>query len=304
MENFSSVMKPENYPKLNCLDTYLRLEDAVLNRQSFSLIRLGDGEGALMGYPDITDRAAINRSFKVWFGQQVINDEDANQIASLIRQAVVGADIVGLPRQKQVEKHPYYQAVYRSISHYNLKSETQYYTDSAVHRYLQFTLLFRKLLNNQEFVGLITPRRIASKLAEEFNIGRVEHISIKGEAKFQGDEIASHFPDTFNRLVESIEPPYRGAVYLVGAGGLGKVYCNVIKQRGGIAVDIGALFDAWSNVRSRLIHPSHSMDRYKEIPSITAKQACDRFNSLCDHFDIDTERLDISHYSSLTDESW
>lgn len=296
-------MTIDKFRKLNCLDAYLELEKAVFLRKPFSLIRLGDGEGALMGYPHVTDREAIDRSFKVWFGHTSISDAEAMGIASGIRDAVRNSDLVGLPRKKQLERHPYYQSVYSAIEHYKL-NEKQMYTDSAIHRYLQFCLLFRKLLKGQEYLGVITPRAISQELRRAFGVEKVERFAIQGEARFSGDENTPHYPDAYNTIIQTITPPYKGAIFLVGAGGLGKIYCDIIKQRGGIAIDIGALFDAWSNVKSRLIHPSHSIDCYEEIPIISAEKAFERFNGLCDHFSLDTEKLKINEFQGFKGVSW
>ena len=38
---------------------------------------------------------------------------------------------------------------------------------------------------------------------------------------------------------------------LVGAGALGKAYCEAVRQQGGVAVDIGSGFDGWAGVMSR-----------------------------------------------------
>ena len=48
-----------------------------------------------------------------------------------------------------------------------------------------------------------------------------------------------------------LEVPYRGAVFLVAGGLLGKIYCHRIRELGGIALDIGALADAWVGINTR-----------------------------------------------------
>lgn len=297
-------MTKENLHKLNCIDSYLYLEKALNNQQPFSLIRLGDGEGALMGFPDITDIEAVKRSFSVWFGHTDIDLQSTSYIGQQIRDSVFNADIVGLPRDAQLSRHPYYRAVFDAMSHYRLYSESALYTDAAIHRYFQFCLLFRKLLSGRDYVGIITPRDLRAAMKTHFNVGVIEHYPIKGEARFSGSVEMPHYPDAFNKLIDSLSPPYKGALYLVGAGGLGKIYCNVIKQRGGVAVDVGAIFDAWAGVKSRLIHPSHSIERYAEFPSISSNRAFSEFNLLCEHFNIDTERLNVDDYPSLGGTIW
>lgn len=45
--------------------------------------------------------------------------------------------------------------------------------------------------------------------------------------------------------MREIEIPFRGACFVVAGGLLGKIYCERIRELGGIALDIGALADAW-----------------------------------------------------------
>lgn len=48
-----------------------------------------------------------------------------------------------------------------------------------------------------------------------------------------------------------LEVPKRGAVFLVAAGLLGKVYCHRIHRLGGIAIDVGSVVDAWMGFGTR-----------------------------------------------------
>jgi hypothetical protein len=54
-----------------------------------------------------------------------------------------------------------------------------------------------------------------------------------------------HYPNRFLELLDEINVPFEGAVFLVGAGYLGKPYCQRIKNLGGIALDIGSIYDSW-----------------------------------------------------------
>ena len=60
--------------------------------------------------------------------------------------------------------------------------------------------------------------------------------------------------DTVDTLIDTLTIPRRGAVFLVAGGLLGKIYCDRIRELGGIALDIGALADAWMghNTRGRV----------------------------------------------------
>ncbi|GGW92606.1 GT-D fold domain-containing protein [Alteromonas halophila] len=290
--------------KSNVIEVCLKIEAALTNRQPLSVIRLGDREGGMLAYPELLGRSAVDRCYKDWFGHTDISDEASYSIAQQMRDAVRQADVVGVPRTKQTQLHPHYQAVFDAAEHYSLIKHGTMLTDAALHRYLQFTLLFRKLLWQRDVVGVVSPRDVADSLKRVFKIGAVEHYLVRGQSKYEGRSTLPHFPDRFAQLQEQLSVPYPGALFLVGAGGLGKIYCQWLKERGAVAIDIGAIFDAWSNVKSRLVHPCHSIDCYADVPTISLPQSVQRFNDLCDHFQLDTERLKAEAYPELAGVTW
>ena len=73
--------------------------------------------------------------------------------------------------------------------------------------------------------------------------------------------------------------PFPGAVFLVGAGALGKIYCQWIKERGGIALDIGSMCDAWAEV-GRLRKSCHRLEVYDETPPLARPDAVRHYNAM------------------------
>ena len=282
---------------INGFLVYRIIEEHIKNKAPLSLIRLGDGEGAVLGFPNFTSLTNVERIGRIWFGDSRLKKEDFISLSEQIKTAVKSADIIGVPRQRQVEKDPLYGAVHQSLTKFELISETAVLTDAAVHRYLQFALLYRPLLQNRSFVGMISSRDLRAQLTQIFNIESIKLYQIRGEHRFPGTIEIDHYPDQFEWLKNNVSVPYPGAIFLVGAGALGKIYCDIIKQRGGIAIDVGAIFDAWAGVKSRLKHPCHSLQRYEEIPQITVERAILRYNGLIRAFKLDTplaERQDMA----------
>lgn len=64
---------------------------------------------------------------------------------------------------------------------------------------------------------------------------------------------AVHYPDAFVNVCDRLRRPSNGRVFLVGAGLVGKKYLQLIKENGGIALDVGALLDAWDGRATRHI---------------------------------------------------
>lgn len=257
-----------------------------------------------MGFPTITSRKQVNRSLTVWFDDISMPDTELETLAAQLRQAVSHADILGIPRENQKLIHKGYQQVFDTIEHYNLVHNNTTFTDSAIHRYLTFCQLYRRLFKNLDFVGLVGARNISDVLKRHFQVKETKSYIVRAERAFLGEERRPHYPDRFKQLHDTLDVPYRGAVFMVGAGGLGKIYCDWIKQRGGIAIDVGALFDSWSGIRSRLVHPCHHIERYIETPEISMADAIDRYNACCDIWDLDTPRIDKALYRHRLNESW
>ena len=101
-----------------------------------------------------------------------------------------------------------------------------------------------------------------------------------------------------------VPSPGGGALFLVGAGAFGKIYCQWIKERGGIAIDIGSIFDSWANI-GRVGHPVRSFDVYRQYKRIGRFNAATRYNDLVDYFQLDVPKADVnSDYFQLLPEAW
>jgi hypothetical protein len=88
---------------------------------------------------------------------------------------------------------------------------------------------------------------------------RVHHISVPGEAAHtDGSEVAvRHYPDGLERALAELKlSSVAGTLVLVGAGLLGKVVCGETRRQGGIAIDVGSLFDAWAGLHTRRTMPA------------------------------------------------
>ncbi len=265
-------------PHADVLEVLTLLQRQVSEGSLFSLVRLGDGEGRLLGYPEIVGKAELDTSLQIWFGRTDFQASDLTALAVELREAVLAADVVGLPRSSQLAL-PEYRAVLAALRRFGLLARRPLLADSAIHRYLQIGLFYRELLAGLPFCGLVSCRDLAARLETVFHLGRVEQYLVPGEAQYPGTMPGEHYPDRFLELKETLRVPFAGAVFLVGAGALGKIYCHWIKQRGGIALDIGAVCDAWAGV-GRLRKPCHGLQVYGEVPPLNRAAAVRHYNEM------------------------
>lgn len=264
----------------NAFEVFLQVKRAADQGAPYSVIRLGDGEGAFLGYPTITNKRDVDEYLMRWLRTTAVSEADVLHLVNALKAAVKHADVVGLPRSKQLV-HRIYRAVPAAIEAFNLQSESALFTDAALHRLLNHALLYRPLLHNAPFLGLISCRRIADDLQARFNIRASHWYGVRGAMEHPGEVETVHYPNGYRELRDKLEVPFPGALFLVGAGAFGKIYCHWIRQRGGVAIDIGSMCDTWAGVGRVGIgvgRHARSLDVYKEIPSISRGEAVRRYN--------------------------
>jgi hypothetical protein len=273
-----SRQSPTSARHANVLEILPRLRRRIAEGGPFALIRLGDGEGRLLGYPELVDKAELDTSLQIWFGR---TDFDPGALAALaleLREATLAADVLGLPRPAQLA-FAEWRAILAPLERFGLLDNGPLLTDTAIHRYLQIGLFYRDLLTGLPFCGVLSCRDLSARLARVFRIDRVEQYLVPGETRYPGLARGEHYPARFFELKETLRVPFPGAVFLVGAGALGKIYCHWIKQRGGIALDIGSICDAWAGV-GRVHKPCHWLEVYDEIPPLALDAAVRHYNQM------------------------
>ena len=253
----------------NTFRTFEKIKRHIDNKSPMSLIRLGDGEGAILGYPELHSEEQIRSSYQIWFGKTILEHEQIVDIATNLKLAISAADIVGMPREEQYKKSPFYSCIPQVLENENLLTNDTFFTHAAIHRLLHFGLLLRPILSYRQYIGLIGGRDISGILKNTFNVQNTDYYEVKSEARFPNDVSKPHYPDAFYEMKERILVKTKGDIFLVGAGILGKIYCQWIKEQGGVAIDLGAMFDAWSGVKSRLTNPIHSIELYSKYPKIS-----------------------------------
>jgi tetratricopeptide (TPR) repeat protein len=245
-----------------------RIFDAIHNELPFSLLRLGDGEGAWMnlGPNDETDYPHLyeyNRRemLRIWFGNDNLYDDAGFQnLRTGLMQAIERCDILGVPYSLRLNREYTLKSVRGVPSCLNI---LKYYVDNMasgpttccshdIHVELQDSGFFTRLFGSQAPLGTITCHaELPHKMAMEVSAKITQAYLIpeeKGFADILGANGISdaHFPNVFNRILSDLEAQsQKGMVWLVAAGYLGKLYCGAIREMGGIALDVGSLADGW-----------------------------------------------------------
>lgn len=253
----------------DALEVALGIVAAADAGRPFSLIRLGDGEGAMLPYrPELQAFQATDLAdnSKTWWGT---DNSPTPQLAGELEAAIRAADVIGIPDLDRASR-VFYQTertahLANGRNMRGLLAATDFvashcadavWTTCHIHQSLAFWGLWALILPRLGSVDLVTCHgQLGDTLSQRhgLEIGQVHRIppERKYAAGFADADTEAHFPDVFERLRVALPAAARGRTVLVSAGMLGKIYCHWIKQAGGIAIDIGSAADHWCGYGTR-----------------------------------------------------
>jgi hypothetical protein len=248
---------------------------AAESREPFSLIRLGDGEGAWLP-SDEKDESRFGllheigrRSIlKVWFASDALyNVRSFVALGRQLLEIVQRTDVVGVPsglrlaheyRVVSIRGVPANVNILRSLSVRLDSPAPGTYCGQDIHLDLLISGFFRELLSMPFTFGVISCHPdLGYRLIKSFGSRVVRVIVVPEEKSFSqiagiSGISAPHYPQIFQRVVERLQRESRQVtIWLIAAGYLGKFYCDRVRENGGIALDIGSIADGWSGKNTR-----------------------------------------------------
>lgn len=250
----------------------------ISNRKPCSVVRVGDGESVILEWPKTNVVGDLEAHLRLWFGRTNIERNVIEWLKRRLVSACKNASILGIPTRAQVKMHARYRSSYREVASLRKKRCGDHYgvCDAAVHRLLQLSGDLSAYLNEAEYLGIVTSKNVTGEVQEYFKPRVLTHYWIPGENSMSSDAEEADFcwlPNGYKEIRESIHVPYRGAVFLVGGGLMGKLLCEDIRKKGGIAIDIGSIFDGWTKVVTRDYFKRYPKDAYTLAGGMTKANA-------------------------------
>lgn len=268
-----------------------QIKEKMRTGQPGSYIRLGDADGNSL-FSGINEFQALSdyniaKISRIYFGNDSLMKDHLVEFNSMIVDACRTADAIGGPEYGTVVKSfetPHdrldvrgmcgMRGVYQSLGRHCDLAELRgaHWTSTWISR----SLLphYFDILHKQPAVGFVTCYdRLPELIGKRCEIGDVitHLIPMQSSIAYQTKKIPhmrkdiGHFPAIYNQVHSEISPPYSGCVYLVAAGILSKGYCKAIRDRGGIAIDIGSVADVWMDFKSRPDMPNEIVDRWSLV---------------------------------------
>lgn len=304
---------------------------AIEQKEPYSFIRLGDGEGALLNL-DIDSQFFDIDYLSQHFGLDCKISE-ALEVKNILQRALSNADIVGVMNHVanvsfpsgKIENSKEFMTSFNESFHLRKTDKTTCYADarrlSMLHKATAETSFSKStefvctsvawdsypsgalpyIFAKQIKIGLISSRAGLDKVMSKA-LG-IKVIQYKIPDKFELVEKYSvrHYPNVYKKLIENIKVEFPGMVFIVAGGIVGKGYCQEIKNKGGIALDLGAVVDAWIGKLSR---PSPLKERYDLKKSWKIKMRRKIIPTLHKTFDLPDELIMTKENIQLLETRW
>lgn len=237
-----------------------KVKYSIQHQKPFSYIRIGDGEGIVLGFPRYISEHKLCGRLDKWFGSKYMNHHERIDFSVHLGEACRDADVLGLPQERHMKLNQDWRNVLIFCRELNLIRHESGSMDWVMQ------IDYKDLLENQD-VLCISCRNVENRLKEKFKIRQVKsYFTAPQNRPHVGPNLSNgkrHYPDMYKEIHKFLYTNiYPGVIALVGAGGLGKIYCAYAKQCGAVALDIGSMFDAWSGCNTRS-HIRKSGGRWK-----------------------------------------
>jgi hypothetical protein len=238
--------------------------EKILVGRPVSVVRCGDGEKLILDC--LSSTSAFRVASESVFRRQTGYDPTLKELEE-IRENLISAysscDVLGVPMQKNLSKLSSHWTKVVEVLNENVPKHTEVYCSIDVAYEWLADGSYDRLLQNRKVLNYISCRDLDEGFKRKWNIGCVNQNLIAPESKFVSGYVGDvHYPTQFNRIprwMDVVSERHPGTLLLVGAGVIGKIYCNWWRDRGGVAMDIGAVADIWAGKVTR--GPERGLDK-------------------------------------------
>lgn len=250
----------------------------VRAKRPFSLIRLGDGEGNVLfwgsrrlEFPELA-RFAMDQIWRLMFGRTG-QAGDFDRLHDSMVRAAQSADYLGISQLPAYERsidlirecpaegidvrgQTGAAAVWDWVSGHmmNRFEEGDLVLVNAWFHCELVPAALRGLLMAAESLSLITCHSaLMDRFVATFDIRPGSTYLIPPQYSNVSEGLAAvHYPDRFEEIAADLAArDLTGELFFVGAGIIGKIYCDLVKRQGGMAIDVGSMMDVWMGIGVR-----------------------------------------------------
>ncbi len=232
-------------------EEFLQIVKEKLKTQTpFAFTRYSDGEIMLLNRHEYYEE--YQRIVGKLWGYR-LDEQQLGEVSLSLIKALRESDVVGFPTERHLRREDYFSKSKEVFEQRVNKLENCNLTSVDVAYELLYDNKYDDLLMNRETLNYISCRDLNETFKRRYNIKNINRFLIAPEQKFtSGYEGERHYPGQFNKIYDWIKIlNCKGELCLVGGGVFSKAYNIWFKEKGGISLDIGAVFDLFAGYSTR-----------------------------------------------------
>lgn len=271
------------YPDPFAIEIVTHIKNALKAEAPYSVVRIGDGEANLLSSRAYSETPALNHhaaeSIVTMQKDRFIVDKSWVLILSdLIHYSLLNADIIGViglwrpnkPMPDAVAKNflQDYRGIsgtWRAVDYMLALAKKDFFKNkilASAHLYFSVLRNLSDILTCTKKLYLLTDRKnITDKFSIKYPSLKLEYLPVG----MQTDPPINEKPNFLYSVYSMLPDNMKGTLSLIGAGPWAEIYCTWIKQKGGVAVDIGSGFDLMDGQITRPIHRSMGVKVASEL---------------------------------------
>lgn len=227
--------------------------ESLKQQRSLFVLRIGDGE--MLYFDENLERATNHCQQTLGY---VLTMDEINEVRKSLNECIFNANILGLPTEYHRKSGAYWKAIESYYISLKSAENSNWMCDKFCSIDLHYELLeddcYGKILRNVKKLFLVSSRDVKEKIYKKFqNIESIEQYLITGEQVYETIKVKSfNFIQQIKNIEKIINSKSRESeLLLYGAGFIGKTLGLNFSNSGGVAVDIGSVFDSWVGKNTR-----------------------------------------------------
>lgn len=179
----------------------------------------------------------------------VPSNEHKQKMSENIIRSIKESDIICISNNKR-KKWNVSKRYFMELANEKLIGDADYHTDFLVSGKLDI------LLRNSKRLFFISGHDLESNFRNRYcnkhGLENIKKIIIPKQAKYFPNQSRRHYPEVFTDVCAKLKiMNLDGYFCLVGAGFIGKMYMPLIRDAGGVVLDIGSVFDRLAGFLTR-----------------------------------------------------
>jgi hypothetical protein len=252
--------------------------DRLESGGTFSFVRVGDGESSCLPCePRLSEFAPADTADRerTWWGTE-LGASDRARISEQVASAIWNADCIGIPtvsrflRDTKLHEDDGLDGgrtgrglrsilyTFENVERFRPRNFViQRFASCHLHQDLARWDLYQELFGRSKEVVLVSCHPgLADVVQQRFGVHVAGSILVPPRHAslplLREKPVASGpLPDVIGFVAERLGDLPRNRLVLVGAGYLGKWLVDLAKTRGGVALDLGSIFDHWMGINTR-----------------------------------------------------